>query len=72
MTGTQILNELEDLRAYEEKLEDEVEIHEENVEDLARRLREAESGLNAKEREDAENSIKNHREEWKIYLGVEY
>ena len=55
MTGTQMLNELDDLRAYAESLEEDIEYREEILEDNKKKLAEAKSRI-----EQLENEAKNY------------
>lgn len=55
MTGTQILNELDDLRAYAERLEEDIEDREEELEDDKKRLAEAKQRI-----QELENEAKNY------------
>lgn len=69
MTGEEILNKLEDLRAYEDELEEEVAILEEDAKDLSKRLYESETAFFAKERELAKTKqeIQELEDEAKAY-----
>lgn len=55
MTGTQILNELDDLRAYAERLEEDIEYREEILEDDKKKLADTERRI-----QQLENEAKNY------------
>lgn len=55
MTGTQILDELDELRAYAERLEDDIEYREEILEDDKKKLVETKQRI-----EQLENDAKNY------------